>query len=115
MGEADPGPLLPVAAPVTTGLYAQAGRAPSEVDMGDLVHDYHDGNRYFQDRFDTRRLADRSAAVRPESLPSGTRPSAPCSAIVEAVRAEVSKKLPPVLPTQTTAARWPESAPLGRA
>src|SRR2546427_9136427 len=22
------------------------------------VHDYHDGNRHFQDRFDTRRLAD---------------------------------------------------------
>jgi uncharacterized protein len=29
--------------------------------MTEKVHDYHDGNRYFQDRFDTRRLADRSA------------------------------------------------------
>jgi predicted pyridoxine 5'-phosphate oxidase superfamily flavin-nucleotide-binding protein len=29
--------------------------------MAERVHDYHDGNRYFQDRFDTRRLADRSA------------------------------------------------------
>ncbi len=26
--------------------------------MSDKVHDYHDGNRYYQDRFDTRRLAD---------------------------------------------------------
>lgn len=32
--------------------------------MSDLIHDYHDGNRYLQDRFDTRRLADRSAEVR---------------------------------------------------
>jgi predicted pyridoxine 5'-phosphate oxidase superfamily flavin-nucleotide-binding protein len=30
--------------------------------MAERVHDYHEGNRYFQDRFDTRRLADRSAA-----------------------------------------------------
>jgi predicted pyridoxine 5'-phosphate oxidase superfamily flavin-nucleotide-binding protein len=29
--------------------------------MTDLVFDYHDGNRYFQDRFDSRRLADRFA------------------------------------------------------
>src|SRR5688572_28576538 len=29
--------------------------------MAERVHDYHDGNRYWQDRFDTRRLADRSA------------------------------------------------------
>ena len=29
--------------------------------MLDRVHDFHDGNRYFQDRFDTRRLADRIA------------------------------------------------------
>lgn len=29
--------------------------------MTKLIHDYHDGNRYFHDRFDTRRLADRSA------------------------------------------------------
>ncbi len=26
--------------------------------MTEKVHDYHDGNRHFQDRFDTRRLAD---------------------------------------------------------
>jgi hypothetical protein len=26
------------------------------------VNDYHDGNRYFQDRFDTRRIADRIAS-----------------------------------------------------
>ncbi len=26
--------------------------------MNEKVHDYHDGNRQFQDRFDTRRLAD---------------------------------------------------------
>ena len=26
--------------------------------MSDRVHDYHDGNRYYQDLFDTRRLAD---------------------------------------------------------
>lgn len=32
--------------------------------MSDKVHDYHEGNRYFHDKFDTRRLADRSAAVR---------------------------------------------------
>ena len=32
--------------------------------MSDKVHDYHDGNRYFQDRFDTRRLADYVAASR---------------------------------------------------
>jgi len=32
--------------------------------MADLIHDYHDGNRYFHDKFDTRRLADRSAEVR---------------------------------------------------
>lgn len=30
--------------------------------MTEKVHDYHDGNRYFHDRFDTRRLADRIAA-----------------------------------------------------
>lgn len=30
--------------------------------MNERVHDYHDGNRHFQDRFDTRRLADRSAS-----------------------------------------------------
>jgi uncharacterized protein len=29
--------------------------------MAESVHDYHDGNRYFQDRFDTRRVADRIA------------------------------------------------------
>jgi predicted pyridoxine 5'-phosphate oxidase superfamily flavin-nucleotide-binding protein len=29
--------------------------------MSEKVHDYHEGNRYFQDRFDTRRLADRLA------------------------------------------------------
>jgi predicted pyridoxine 5'-phosphate oxidase superfamily flavin-nucleotide-binding protein len=29
--------------------------------MAERVHDYHDGNRYFQDRFDTRRLADHIA------------------------------------------------------
>ena len=28
--------------------------------MAEKLHDYHDGNRYLQDRFDTRRLADRS-------------------------------------------------------
>lgn len=32
--------------------------------MADRVHDYHDGNRYFHDRFDTRRLADRAVEVR---------------------------------------------------
>lgn len=32
--------------------------------MSGLIHEYHDGNRYFHDRFDTRRLADRSAEVR---------------------------------------------------
>jgi uncharacterized protein len=31
--------------------------------MTERIHDYHDGNRYFQDRFDTRRLADRIAAL----------------------------------------------------
>ncbi len=30
--------------------------------MVERVNDYHDGNRYFQDRFDTRRLADNIAA-----------------------------------------------------
>jgi predicted pyridoxine 5'-phosphate oxidase superfamily flavin-nucleotide-binding protein len=30
--------------------------------MTERAHDYHDGNRYFQDRFDTRRLADHIAA-----------------------------------------------------
>src|SRR5687768_3585233 len=30
--------------------------------MTERVHDYHDGNRYFQDHFDTRRLADHIAA-----------------------------------------------------
>jgi hypothetical protein len=30
--------------------------------MREGVHDYQDGNRYFHDRFDTRRLADRIAA-----------------------------------------------------
>jgi predicted pyridoxine 5'-phosphate oxidase superfamily flavin-nucleotide-binding protein len=30
--------------------------------MTERVHDFHDGNRYFQDRFETRRLADRVAA-----------------------------------------------------
>jgi len=29
--------------------------------MAERVHDYHDGNRYWQGRIDTRRLADRSA------------------------------------------------------
>lgn len=32
--------------------------------MADRVHDYHDGNRYFHDRYDTRRLADRAVEVR---------------------------------------------------
>jgi len=36
--------------------------------MGELVRDYHDGNRYFHDRFDTRRLADRAAEVRTSSI-----------------------------------------------
>ncbi len=26
--------------------------------MNAKVHDYHDGNRHFQDQFDTRRVAD---------------------------------------------------------
>jgi uncharacterized protein len=30
--------------------------------MAERVNDFHDGNRYFQDRFDTRRLADRIAS-----------------------------------------------------
>ena len=30
--------------------------------MVERVNDYHDGNRYFQDRFDTRRIADRIAS-----------------------------------------------------
>jgi uncharacterized protein len=30
--------------------------------MAERVNDYHDGNRYFQDRFDTRRIADRIAS-----------------------------------------------------
>ena len=30
--------------------------------MTERVHDYHDGNHYFQDRFDTRRIADRIAS-----------------------------------------------------
>jgi len=30
--------------------------------MMQRVHDYHDGNRYFQDHYDTRRLADKMAA-----------------------------------------------------
>jgi predicted pyridoxine 5'-phosphate oxidase superfamily flavin-nucleotide-binding protein len=30
--------------------------------MAERVNNYHDGNRYFQDRFDTRRLADRIAS-----------------------------------------------------
>jgi uncharacterized protein len=30
--------------------------------MTERVHDFHDGNRYFQDRFDTRRIADRIAS-----------------------------------------------------
>jgi len=29
--------------------------------MTSNVHEYHDGNRHFQDKYDTRRLADRSA------------------------------------------------------
>jgi predicted pyridoxine 5'-phosphate oxidase superfamily flavin-nucleotide-binding protein len=36
--------------------------------MSELLHDYHDGNRYFHDRFDTRRLADRAAEVRTSSV-----------------------------------------------
>ena len=30
--------------------------------MTERVHDYHEGNRYFQDRYDTRRLADKIAS-----------------------------------------------------
>ena len=30
--------------------------------MVDRVNDYHDGNRHFQDRFDTRRIADQIAS-----------------------------------------------------
>lgn len=30
--------------------------------MAERVNDYHDGNRYLQDRFDTRRIADRIAS-----------------------------------------------------
>ncbi len=30
--------------------------------MSNKVHDYHDGNRYYQDLYDTRRLADNSAS-----------------------------------------------------
>jgi predicted pyridoxine 5'-phosphate oxidase superfamily flavin-nucleotide-binding protein len=30
--------------------------------MTERVNDFHDGNRYFQDRFDTRRIADRIAS-----------------------------------------------------
>ena len=29
--------------------------------MAIKVHDFHDGNRYFQERFDTRRVADKLA------------------------------------------------------
>lgn len=32
--------------------------------MPNTPHEYHDGNRHFQDRFDSRRLADRAAEVR---------------------------------------------------
>ena len=30
--------------------------------MAERVNDFHDGNRYLQDRFDTQRLADRIAS-----------------------------------------------------
>ena len=30
--------------------------------MTERVNDFHDGNRYFQDRFDTRRIADQIAS-----------------------------------------------------
>ena len=30
--------------------------------MAEIVHNFHDGNRHFQDKFDTRRLADRAAS-----------------------------------------------------
>ena len=36
--------------------------------MSERVHDYHDGNRYFHDRFDTRRLPDRIAAYTETTL-----------------------------------------------
>ena len=39
--------------------------------MLDRVHDFHDGNRYFQDRFDTRRLADRVAIRLRATIGSG--------------------------------------------
>lgn len=36
--------------------------------MSEKVHDYHDGNLYFQEAFDTRRLADRVAEGATETL-----------------------------------------------
>ena len=36
--------------------------------MNEKVHDYHDGNRQFQDRFDTRRLADHLAGRVTETI-----------------------------------------------
>ncbi len=36
--------------------------------MAERVNDYHEGNRYFQDRFDTRRLADRVASLTRDAI-----------------------------------------------
>ena len=47
--------------------------------MAERVHDYHDGNRHWQDRFDTRRLADRQAGRCRELI------DAPARAFIEAV------------------------------
>ena len=36
--------------------------------MVERVNDYHDGNRYFQDRFDTRRIADHIASLTQDAI-----------------------------------------------
>ena len=41
--------------------------------MAERVNDYHDGNRYFQDRFDTRRLADRVASLTRDRIDDSAR------------------------------------------
>ena len=41
--------------------------------MAERVNDYHEGNRYFQDRFDTRRLADRVASLTRDRIDDSAR------------------------------------------
>ena len=51
--------------------------------MVDRVNDYHDGNRSLQDRFDTRRIADRIASRTRDHLLLPAYPGAQCIVCVE--------------------------------